>query len=124
MKINCALVSRLFIALLFVVAGVQKIMGFAQVSGYIESLGVPVPMVAAILVILIEVPVALAFAWGYKVRYTGYLLIAFTVIATLLVHKDYFGSDLVMVLKNIAIIGGILSCIGCVCGNCMMEKKH
>ena len=124
MKINCALISRSLIALLFVVAGVQKIMNFAQVSGYIGSLGVPVPMVATLLVILVEVPVALSFAWGYEVRYTGYILIAFTVIATLLVHKNYFGSDMVMVLKNIAIIGGIVSCVGCLCGSCSVDKRH
>ena len=124
MKINCALISRSLIALLFVVAGVQKIMNFADTSGYIGSLGIPVPMVATILVILVEVPVALLFAWGYKVRHTGYVLIAFTVLATLLVHKNYFGSDMVMVLKNIAIIGGIVSCVGCLCGSCSMDKKH
>ena len=74
---NYATISRSLIALLFVVAGVQKLMSFDMTAGYIGSLGIPAPMLAALIVIIIEVPVALAFAWGYKIRETGYALIAF-----------------------------------------------
>jgi uncharacterized membrane protein YphA (DoxX/SURF4 family) len=66
---------------------------------------------AALLVIIVEVPVALAFAWGYKVKETGWTLIAFTIIATLLVHFKV--TELVAALKNIAIIGGIMLAIRC-----------
>lgn len=123
MKINYALISRSLIALLFVVAGVNKIMGFEGTVGYVGSLGVPLPVIATILVILIEVPIALMFAWGYKVKQTGYALIAFTVLATLLAHRDMFGADMVTVLKNIAIIGGLMSAIACVCGDCAVHGK-
>ena len=123
MKINYALISRSLIALLFVVAGITKIMGFQGIVGYIGSLGVPLPMIATILVIIVEVPVALMFAWGYKVKKTGYILIGFTVLATLLAHRDIFGADMVMALKNIAIIGGIMSAIACVCGDCTVHGK-
>ena len=120
MKINYALISRVLIALLFVVAGVQKIMGFAGTAGYIGSLGLPFPEVLTALVILIEVPVALAYAWGYRVCITGGILVAFTVITTILVHRDFsMGANMVMALKNIAIIGGILATTGtCSCGRC------
>ncbi len=120
MKINYALISRVLIALLFVVAGVQKIMGFAGTAGFIGSLGVPVPMVVAVLVILVEVPVALAYAWGYRVCATGCILIGFTVLTTILVHRDFsMGANMVMALKNIAIIGGILATIqACKCETC------
>lgn len=123
MKINYALISRSLIALLFVVAGINKIMGFEGVVGYVGSLGVPLPMIATILVILIEIPVALMFAWGYKVKETGYTLIAFTILLTLLAHRDMFGADMVMVLKNIAIIGGIIAAIACVCKDCAVHGK-
>ena len=116
MKFNYALISRSLIALLFVVAGIQKLMNFAGTTAYIGSLGIPLPALATALVILIELPVALAFAWGYRTRLAGNILIAFTVLTILLVHKDFFGADMVMVLKNIAIIGGIMSAISCACG--------
>ncbi len=100
-------------------------MDFQNTAGFIGSLGVPLPLIATLFVILIEIPVALAFAWGYKTKETGYTLIAFTVLATLLAHRDIFGADMVMALKNVAIIGGIMSAIACMCGDCTVHsKKH
>lgn len=124
MKINYALISRILIALLFVVAGVQKLMGFEGVSGYIGSLGVPLPMIATILVIIVEVPIALAFAYGYRICATGCILIGFTIIATLLAHRDFsVANNMIMALKNIAIIGGLLAVIqSCKCGSCQMGQ--
>lgn len=133
MKINYSFVSRSLIAFLFVMAGVQKLMHFTTVSGYIGSLGIPLPVIVTALVIFIELPVALAFAWGYKTRMAGKILIAFTFLTIPLVHKDFFGADMVMVLKNIAIIGGIMAAMGCsgknkedcscgTCSTCMAKK--
>jgi putative oxidoreductase len=125
MKINYALISRSLIALLFVVAGVQKLMNFSMTSEYIGSLPLVggLAAIATAIVIVIELPVALAFAWGYRVCATGMTLIGFTLLATLLVH-NHLPQDLVMILKNLAIVGGIMSCIlACNCGKCPMGKK-
>lgn len=107
-------IARSLIALLFVVAGVQKLMGFEGAAGYITSLGVPASMLVAVIVILIEVPVALAFAYGYKVKETGYILIAFTILTILVAHRDLNqGANMLMALKNLSIIGGIMLAIRC-----------
>ena len=126
MKINYSTVSRALIALLFVVAGVQKIMGFQGIVGYVGSLGVPLPLIATVLVIVVEVPVALMFVFCRKsLCMTGSVLIAFTVIATLLAHRDWsVGGNMIMALKNIAIIGGIMLAMkSCECGKCPMGKQ-
>ena len=62
MKINYQFVSRSLIALLFVVAGYQKLMGFAGIVGYVGSLGVPLPVIATILVNLDEEPEKIRYA--------------------------------------------------------------
>lgn len=126
MKNNYACVARSLIAILFVYAGIGKIMSFTQTSGYIGSLGVPLPVLATIIVILIEIPVALMFAYGYKVKQNGYAMIAFTILATLLVHNKISDQmQLIMALKNVAIVGGILACISCACEDCVVHsKKH
>ncbi len=120
MKFNYPLISRILIALVFVVAGVQKVTGFAGTVSFVDSLGVPFATLAVLLVILIEVPVAIAYAWGYRVCVTGGILVAFTVMTTILVHRDInSGVNMIMALKNIAIIGGILATTGtCSCGRC------
>lgn len=103
-------------------------MGFEGTSGYVASLfGVSSPMLGmllALVVIVIEVPVALAYAWGYRVCYTGGALVAFTVLATLLVHRNIADPmQLVMALKNVAIIGGILATTSvCSCTRCTVTS--
>lgn len=131
MKINYyALVSRSLIALLFVMAGIQKVMTFGAPGGsveFIKSLDIPLALLVTIIVIIIEIPVALAFAWGYKVSITGGILAGFTILATLIVHKSLVGLDMVMALKNLAIIGGIMLAIKpCACTTCTdcKENKH
>ncbi|MBP6888241.1 MAG: DoxX family protein [Candidatus Pacebacteria bacterium] len=125
-KINYALVSRSFFALLFVFAGIGKIMGFSTFASSLGQMGLPMPMLAAIIVIIIEVPVALAFAYGYKIKETGYALIAFTVLATLIAHNDFSNQmNVIMSLKNLAIVGGLMSAIACSCATCVVHgKKH
>jgi putative oxidoreductase len=121
---NYGTIARSLIALLFVVAGVQKLMGFAGTVGYVGSLGVPLATVATALVIFIEIVVAAAFAYGYKVKETGYILIAFVALTILVAHRDLgAGSNMVMALKNIAIIGGIMLAIKCIgCETCEVKK--
>ena len=130
MKINYALISRSLIAILFIVAGIQKLTGLKMTSGFIgQLLHVSSPVLATLatlIVVFIEVVVAAAYAYGYRVCVTGGILATFTVVATLLVHNN-FPADLVMFLKNLAIIGGIISTIiTCECGNgkCPATKKH
>lgn len=121
---NYGLVSRSLIALLFVVAGVMKVTGFMGTVAYVGALGVPFPTLATILVIIVEIPVAIAFAWGYRTCATGWILVGFTALATLLAHRDFSqGQNMLMAFKNIAIIGGILSTISiCGCDKCEVKK--
>jgi putative oxidoreductase len=115
-----ACTSIILIALVFVVAGVQKMMSFNETAAYIGTLGLPMSVAIAALVVIIEVPVALAYAWGYNVRYTGAILAVFTFLTILVAHRDFSNSlNMVMALKNLAIIGGIVATTGlCSCNRC------
>ena len=125
-KINYSLVSRSLIALLFVVAGIQKIIHFTETSAGMSALGLPFAPLVTLIVIAIEVPIAIAFAYGYKTREAGYTLIAFTALTILLVHSNFKNPmNVIEALKNLAIIGGIIAAIGCFCGDCVVHtKKH
>lgn len=112
-------IARSLIALLFVVAGVQKLMGFAGTVGYFGSLGIPMPTIAAVIVIFVEIVVALAFAYGYKVREAGYTLMTLVALTILIAHRDFSQAGQMMAaLKNLAIIGGIML------GVCCKDKHH
>ena len=112
-------IARSLVALLFVVAGVQKLMGFAGTVGYFGSLGIPMPTIAAVIVIFVEIVVAAAFAYGYKVREAGYTLMAFLALTILIAHRDFSQAGQMMAaLKNLSIMGGIML------GVCCNGKHH
>jgi putative oxidoreductase len=112
-KINWDTLSRVFIAILFVFAGWGKLNSFEGTTGYIASTlktGQITPAITA-LVIFIEIVVALVYAYGkYKKDVMAYILIAFTVLATIFFHSDLsVNTNVIMALKNLAIVGGIFA---------------
>ena len=124
MKLDYARTSRILIALLFVVAGIQMLLHPSDTSKTISSLGVPFAPLAVLIVIFIQIVVASAFAYGYKTKKAGYILIGFTVLVTYIVHKDFSVQlNFVTALRNIALIGGIMAAIECVCGDCTTHGK-
>ena len=68
-----ALASRLLLAALFLPAGIGKLTGFAGTVGYITSVGLPMPTVAAAIAAAVEVLGSLAAdLWrGHPVRRAG-----------------------------------------------------
>lgn len=108
------LIGRVLIALLFVPAGISKIVGFTGTVGYIESAGLPMPMLAAIVAIFAEVALPLAIVFGFKTRWAALALALFTIATAFGFHQfwavaaDQTSMDKIMFFKNIAIAGGLL----------------
>ena len=109
-----ALVGRILLAALFVPAGFGKLMGFAGTVGYIASVGLPLPQVAAVVAILVELGLGLALLVGFKTRWAAIGIALFTLVATLAFHNywamaaDKAFVNQLMFFKNIAVIGGLL----------------
>ena len=109
-----ALVGRILLALLFVVAGISKIGGFDGIVGYIGSSGLPLPQLLAAGTIVLEIVGGLALIVGFKARWAAAGLAAFTLLATVLFH-NYWAMPAeqqqvqhLMFMKNVAIVGGLL----------------
>ena len=109
-----ALVGRLLLALLFLPAGINKIGGLAGTVGYIASKGLPMPSVAAVIAIIVEVVGAVALIAGFGTRWAALALAGFTFIATFLFHNfwampaEQVMMQQLMFFKNIAVVGGLL----------------
>lgn len=109
-----ALVGRLLLAALFLPAGLSKISGFEGSVGYIASVGLPMPQLAAIVAIAVEViaPIALILGWG--TRWAALALALFTLVASFGFHNFWaMPAEQVMVqqlmfFKNIGVVGGLL----------------
>jgi len=101
------LLGRVFLSLIFIVSGFNKITDYAGTQGYMESMGVPALMLP--LVIILELLGGIAILIGFKTRIVALLFIGFNVISALLFHSDFGDqTQMTMFMKNIAIAGGFL----------------
>lgn len=99
--------GRLFLAIMFVMAGLNKIGGYAGTQGYMEAMGVPGVLLPA--VIALQVIGGVALIIGYKARLTSCLLAGFTVLSAIIFHSDFADQmQFMMFMKNISIAGGFL----------------
>lgn len=114
--------ARIFLALLFVVGGFGKLMAFDSTVGYIGSLtNESVAPVLTILAIVFELGGGLMLLANWKTSLGIDMLIAFTVVATILGHTTFTGDKMAdqmqytAILKNLAIVGGLLLMARLVC---------
>lgn len=108
-----ALVGRILLALMFVLAGISKLTGLQGTAGYIGSVGLPAPMALAVLTGVFEVVAGIALAVGWRARWAAVALALFTLVATLIFHR-YWAMPAeqqmvqqLMFMKNLAISGGL-----------------
>lgn len=110
-----AFIGRLLIAALFIPAGIGKLTGFAGTVGYIASKGLPLPELGAVIAIVVEVGIGLAFLLGWHTRLAALVLAAFTLAASVFFHNfwavpaDQAMVQQLMFIKNIAVAGGLLT---------------
>lgn len=105
-----ALIGRILIATLFIPAGFGKLMGFSGTVGYITSAGLPLPEVAAVIAIVVELGLGIALLLGFKTRLVAFLMAIFTIATALFFHKFWAdASQNIQFFKNMAIAGGLFS---------------
>jgi putative oxidoreductase len=109
-----ALVGRILLALMFVLAGFSKIGGFAGTVGYIASKGLPAASLLAALTIVLEVGGGLAIMFGFFTRWSALALAGLTLLASLIFHAfwslpaDQQMMQQLLFMKNISVAGGLL----------------
>jgi putative oxidoreductase len=103
------LISRVFLAILFILAGWGKLTGLEGTAQYFGAIGLPMPSVTAVLVGLVEFVGGLAILIGFQTRIAAIVVALFTIGATLVAHMDFAeGMNALMAQKNLAIAGGLL----------------
>ena len=124
-----ALAGRLLLAYLFIPAGFAKLMGFAGTVGYISSVGLPLPSVAAAVAIVVELGAGIALLLGYKTRVAAIVLAAFTLVASFFFHAFWAAPEAMKMVatllfnKNIAVVGGLLALAAFGPGRLSVDKK-
>jgi putative oxidoreductase len=109
-----ALLGRIFLSAIFIMAGFSKITGYAGTAAYMDSQGVPGALLP--LVILVELAGGIALLLGWQARTAAFLLAGFTIMSGILFHyipsMDLEGyaaaAEMNNFMKNISIAGGML----------------
>jgi len=117
-----ALVARILLAILFIMAGLGKLGDVQGFAGYMSSGGVPA--ILAWPVILFEILGGLAILIGYRTRIVALALAAFCVLSGLMFHFDPANQmQMTMLLKNLAIAGGFLALATLGAGAISLDSK-
>lgn len=98
-----ALLARVLMAYIFIVAGWGKVTAYQATAGYMESMGVPAAMLP--LTIFVELGGGLALLLGFQARFAAFGLAIFSIITAFLFHGG--AEDGINFMKNLAMAGGL-----------------
>lgn len=110
-----SLVARGSLAAIFLISGLGKLAGPAGTAAYIASKGLPLPMLFGVLAGVLEIGAGALLLTGVRARYAALALALFLVPVTVIFHNPLglTGMEaqiqIIQVLKNLAIIGGLLA---------------
>ncbi|MPQ65704.1 MULTISPECIES: DoxX family protein [Pseudomonas] len=120
-----ALAGRVLLAAIFLLSGFSKIANPAGMIGYIESVGLPLPQLALIAAIVVEVGGSLLLILGYRTRAVALVMALFTVVTALAFH-NHLGdqNQFIHFFKNIAMAGGLLQVVAFGGGRLSLDARR
>jgi putative oxidoreductase len=104
-----ALGGRFLLAILFILSGLSKLGAAAATQAYIAKAGLPLPVLAYVGTVAIELGAGLMLLVGYRTRAAALALALFTLAAAALFHNQFGDrNQFIHFMKNLAICGGLL----------------
>jgi uncharacterized membrane protein YphA (DoxX/SURF4 family) len=135
-------IGRIFLSLLFIVSGIQKVMNVSVIARMLEDNKVPIPEqivpylgsmpkyeALGYLVAAVELIGGLMVLVGLWARWGALMLAVFTACTIVFVHHFWmlegaaFTGNLTEALKNLSIIGGLLLVVGAGAGPSGMDRR-
>ncbi len=136
------MLGRILLSLVFVVAGIQKLMDIRPTADMLAATKIPIPeqivpylgdipkyQALGYLIAAIELICGLMVLIGLKARWGALVLIVFTAATIILVHHfwdmsgEAFNSNLTEALKNLSIMGGLLLVVAVGAGPSSMDRR-
>jgi putative oxidoreductase len=103
-----ALLGRIMLAYIFVVAGIEKILGRSTAVQYMASAGLPHSLIPELLVltIIVEVLGGLMLIFGWHADLAALIMFLYMIPVTIIFHVST--GQTIQWEKNLAIMGGLL----------------
>lgn len=121
---SVSLIGRVLLSTIFILSGFSKLAAPAMMVGYISSAGLPLPQVALVIAILVEIGGGIALIAGYRARAVAAVLAVFSV-ATALAFHNALGdqNQFIHFFKNIAMAGGLLQVVAFGAGRFSLDAR-
>ena len=104
------LLGRILIAWIFIAGGIAKLSApAATIAAFGTRVGLPLPVVAYVIAVIVEVGLGILLLIGFQTALTGIVLAIWCVATALVAHTGWVNPDMKMhFMKNIAMAGGLL----------------
>jgi len=103
------LIGRILVAALFIMGGIGKLAAPGPTQGYIAAMGLPVPLLAYAVAVIIELGGGVLLLLGYRTKIVAAVLAVFCVVTALVFHHALGDQNqMIHFLKNFAMAGGLL----------------
>ena len=116
------LIGRVFISLVFLLSGFNKISNYEGTVTWMESLGMPGLFLIPAIILEIGAPILIII--GYKVKISAGLLGLFCIATAFIFHNDFSNQmQFISFMKNIGLAGGFLFLVINGAKNFSLDKK-
>ena len=106
------LLGRILIGLPFMMSGLGKLAAYGPTVGMIAAAGLPLPPLAYLGSVIVELGGGLLLVLGYRVKPVAAIVALFTLAAAVLFHNNLADQNtLFHFLKNIIMVGGLLQIV-------------
>jgi putative oxidoreductase len=101
--------GRLLIGLPFAMSGLGKLAAIGPTTEYIRAMGLPLPPLALVVAIAVELGGGLALIAGYRTRTVAAALALFSLATAVTFHANFADQNqMIHFLKNVMMAGGLL----------------
>lgn len=116
--------GRVLLAAIFILSGLSKLSAPAATIGFIESVGLPFPVLAYAGAVGLEVVGGLALIAGFQTRLMAAGLALFSLVTAAAFHGDLADQNqFIHFFKNIAMAGGLLQLLAFGAGSFSIDAK-
>ena len=108
------LIARIAIVLLFILSGYPKMLHYDGTVQYMASIGTPMPALAAIIAIVMEVPAVILIILGFFTRPLAIIFLFYTLGTAVIGHHywdmtgDAVVPNMINFYKNVSIAGAFI----------------
>ena len=106
------LLGRGMIGAPFIMSGLGRLMAHDATVGYIGSVGLPLPQLAWVIALLVEIGGGALLVSGFRARLVALVMALFALATALSFHRNFADQNqMIHFLKNVMLAGGLLQIV-------------